>query len=108
MFGIGFGEILLIIFIIFLISPRDVPKAMKKLGQFFGELNRIKRELLQMKDDVEEIINESKKEVKEIAEETTKDIKDVADETEMEIKNVKRDVKKEIKDISDENDFNRN
>jgi len=33
---------------------------MKKLGKFIGELNRIKKEVLQIKDDVENIVNEVK------------------------------------------------
>jgi Sec-independent protein translocase protein TatA len=58
MFGIGFGEILIVILIIFLISPKDVPRVLKKVGQFFGELERVKRDLLQMKKDVEDIAKE--------------------------------------------------
>ena len=60
MFGIGFGEILVVILIIFLISPKDVPRVLKKIGQFFGELERIKRDLLQMKKDVEDIAKEAR------------------------------------------------
>ena len=46
MFGIGLGEIFLVMFIIFMISPRDLPKVMRKIGEFFRELDRIKKDLL--------------------------------------------------------------
>lgn len=46
--------------IIFLISPKELPKVMKKVGQFFGELNRLKREVMQLKKDVEDIVDEAK------------------------------------------------
>jgi len=69
-FGIGFGEILIVILIVFLISPKELPKLMRKIGQFFGELNRLKREVLQLKQDVEDIVGEAKidTEIKELQE----------------------------------------
>lgn len=71
MFGIGIGEIILVMLIIFLISPRELPKVMKKIGQFFGELNRLRREVLQLKKDVEDIVEEAT-----IEDEVIKDIQD--------------------------------
>ena len=61
MFGIGIGEIIVILLVIFLVSPRDLPKVMKKAGQFFGELARIKQELYNIKDDVNKIVRETEK-----------------------------------------------
>jgi len=60
MFGIGIGEIILIMLIIFLISPKELPKVMKKIGQFFRELNRLKQEVMQLKKDVGDIVEEAK------------------------------------------------
>lgn len=60
MFGIGIGEIILVMLIVFLISPKELPRVMKKIGQFFGELNRLKREVMQLKKDVEDIVDEGK------------------------------------------------
>lgn len=60
MFGIGLGEIILVMLIIFLISPKELPKVMKKLGQFFGELNRLKREVMQLRKDVGDIVEDAK------------------------------------------------
>jgi Sec-independent protein translocase protein TatA len=58
MFGIGLGEIFLIMFIIFMISPKDLPKVMRKIGEFFRELDRIKKDLTKIRDDIEEITSE--------------------------------------------------
>jgi Sec-independent protein translocase protein TatA len=55
MFGIGLGEILLIMFIIFMISPRDLPRVMRKAGEFFRELDRIKKDLTKIRDDMDEL-----------------------------------------------------
>ncbi|RPJ07508.1 MAG: hypothetical protein EHM28_06870 [Spirochaetaceae bacterium] len=44
MWGIGYGEILLILFIIFLISPREIPRVIKKIGELMATLNRLKDE----------------------------------------------------------------
>ena len=60
MFGIGLGEILVIILIIFLISPKDIPKVMRKIAHFFNELAKLKQELMQMKGDVEDIVKDAK------------------------------------------------
>ncbi len=50
MFGIGPGEVLIVLLIIFLISPKDIPEVMKKLGEFFSELDKIKKELAEIKE----------------------------------------------------------
>jgi Sec-independent protein translocase protein TatA len=59
MFGIGLGELVLIMLIVFLISPKELPKVMRKVGQFFNELNKIKSELLQVRKDLEEITKDA-------------------------------------------------
>jgi len=45
MFGIGLGEILLIVAVIFLLSPRDLPRAMRKLGQLVRAVARFREEV---------------------------------------------------------------
>ena len=59
MFGIGLGEILLLILIIFLISPKDLPKAMKKAAQFFVALSKIKKDIANINEDVNDIIKDA-------------------------------------------------
>ncbi len=63
MFGIGFEELLLIVILIFLISPKDIPKAMKKIGQFFVAINKIKEDLFDIKKDVDSAFDDVKGEI---------------------------------------------
>jgi Sec-independent protein translocase protein TatA len=60
-FGIGLGEILLILLAVFLISPKEIPVFLRKIGQFFNELDKLKREMLSMKGELDEIISEARK-----------------------------------------------
>jgi Sec-independent protein translocase protein TatA len=45
MFGIGLGELALILFLLFIISPKDLPKLLKKAGRFLREINTLKDEI---------------------------------------------------------------
>jgi Sec-independent protein translocase protein TatA len=60
MFGIGFEELLLFLLVVFLISPKDIPKVMKKIGSFLNELNRLKQEVLSLRKDIEDIAKEAR------------------------------------------------
>ncbi len=60
MFGIGLGEILLILFILFLISPKDLPKILKNVGRLFKELNIIKNEIADTVSDNKADTNKKK------------------------------------------------
>ena len=60
MFGIGLGEIIVILFVAFLINPREIPKMMRKIADFFTALRQMKEELMQMQDDVEEVLKDGK------------------------------------------------
>jgi len=69
MFGLGIGEILIILFLIFLIAPKDIPKILRKLGKLFNEVNKIKEDLIDMKNEIQENIKD----------EELKNLKDEAD-----------------------------
>jgi Sec-independent protein translocase protein TatA len=60
MFGIGIGEILLILFIVFIISPKDIPKLMRKIGQFFGAIDKLRGEIADIEKEVREVAAEVK------------------------------------------------
>lgn len=60
MFGIGLEELLLFLFIVFLISPKDIPKVMRKIGSFINEINRLKQEVLELRKDIEDIAKEAR------------------------------------------------
>jgi Sec-independent protein translocase protein TatA len=70
-----FGEILLIILLIFFICPKDIPKIMHSVGKFIGSLNRyqdkaraFQQELMDELDveGLKEEVNELKKGVEDI------------------------------------------
>lgn len=58
MFGIGIGEIILVILITFLVAPRQVPRVLRKIGEFFGALRKIRDEIAEIGDDVRDVIGD--------------------------------------------------
>jgi Sec-independent protein translocase protein TatA len=58
-FGIGIGEILLIVLVTFLVAPKEIPVVLRKLGQFFGMLGKLRDEFLEMRRDVEGIVGDA-------------------------------------------------
>ncbi|WP_319562717.1 hypothetical protein [Marispirochaeta sp.] len=52
MFGIGFGELLLALLVVFLVSPKDFPKFMKKAGEFIATGDRIRKEMFALRNEV--------------------------------------------------------
>ena len=58
MFNIGLPEMLMIIAITFLVAPREIPKVMRKVGQLFAALARIRDELTSLERDVSDIVQE--------------------------------------------------
>jgi Sec-independent protein translocase protein TatA len=60
-FGIGLGEMLLILLAVFLISPKEIPEFLRSIGRFFNELDKLKREMLSMRGEPEETIGEAEK-----------------------------------------------
>ncbi|MBN1799224.1 MAG: hypothetical protein JW822_11655 [Spirochaetales bacterium] len=60
MFGIGLGELLLILFLLFLISPKDIPKLLKKAGRLLRQINTIKDEITHVAEDKKPGKNEKK------------------------------------------------
>lgn len=67
MFGIGLGEIILILFVFFLIAPKDIPKLMRKIGQFFGAVDRLRKEFTAMGKEIQDATGEAGKEIREAA-----------------------------------------
>jgi len=53
MFGIGFGEILIILLIaIVFIRPEDLPKFLRGAGRLYGQIKRLYKEVIQTKDKI--------------------------------------------------------
>ena len=64
MFGIGFGEILIVLLIaIVFIRPEDLPKFLRSAGRLYGQLKRMYKEVIETKDKI----------IKEIGEDTSLD-----------------------------------
>lgn len=57
MFNIGLGEIVLIIFIAFLVSPKDLPKVMRYVGNFIKTINDLKNSFLNVTDEIRTTTN---------------------------------------------------
>lgn len=70
MFGLGIGEIILIVLITFLVAPKDIPKIIKKVAIFLRDLNKIKENISEISEDIEDIV---KKEIEKIDNENEKD-----------------------------------
>ena len=60
MFGIGFGEILLIfVIIIIFIRPDDLPKFLRSAGRFYGKAKKMYKEIIEVKDRIIKEIDEA-------------------------------------------------
>jgi len=53
MFGIGFGEIVLVLLVaIVFIRPEDLPKFLSRAGRLYGQLKRLYNELINAKEKI--------------------------------------------------------
>lgn len=52
MFGLGIGEILLILLLIFILSPKDIPRFFRKLGQAWGALDKLRGQIAEIGREV--------------------------------------------------------
>ena len=60
MFGIGFGEIILVLLIaIIFVRPEDLPKFLRSAGKLYGQLRKMYREVIEVKDKVIKEIDEA-------------------------------------------------
>ena len=58
MFGIGFGEILIVLLIaIIFIRPEDLPKFLRAAGRLYGQIKKMYSEAKQAKDKIEKEMN---------------------------------------------------
>jgi len=59
MFGIGFGEILVVLIIaIVFIRPEDLPKFLRSAGRLYGQMKKMYKEVIQAKDKIIKEIDE--------------------------------------------------
>jgi Sec-independent protein translocase protein TatA len=55
MFGIGLGEVALALLVVFLIAPKELPRAMRTVGRYAGTLERLRRDWCDVQQDVRDI-----------------------------------------------------
>ena len=55
MFGIGLGEILIVLLVVFLLAPRELPRVMRTIGKYVGTAERIRRDLTDVKRSVSDV-----------------------------------------------------
>jgi Sec-independent protein translocase protein TatA len=53
MFKLGFGEILLVVFVVFLISPMEIPKILRTIGRLWGRLRKFAAQFREYADDMD-------------------------------------------------------
>ncbi len=99
MFNIGFGELILILFIaLIVVGPKDLPKVARSVGKGVKKIKLISQELreaINIEDDINEV-----KEIKKSIDDEISDINPISDlkkdvnEISKAVKAVKKDVKK--------------
>lgn len=55
MFGIGWGELVIIVLIMFLVAPKEIPKIMTKLARLVAGLRRMQSELQEAGREMKEL-----------------------------------------------------
>ncbi len=104
MFNIGFGEIMLVLVVAFVIvGPDDLPKVARWLGRNLRKLRLMLRELKQETgwDELEKEVKDVQRDVKATVREldVTADLKDAARSVKTEIDGVTKDVERDVKQL---------
>ena len=102
MFNIGFGEILIVLVVAFVIvGPDDLPRVARWLGRSLRKLRLLMRDIKRETgwDEIEKEVRGVERDVKQTVREMdiSADLKDAAKSVEQEIKGVSRDVERDIK-----------
>ena len=104
MFNIGFGEIMLVLVVAFVIvGPDDLPKVARWLGRNLRKLRLMLRDLKQETgwDELEKEVKDVQRDVKATVREldVTADLKDAARSVKTEIDGVTKDVERDVKQL---------
>ena len=104
MFNIGFGEIMLVLVVAFVIvGPDDLPKVARWRGRNLRKLRLMLRELKQETgwDELEKEVKDVQRDVKATVREldVTADLKDAARSVKTEIDGVTKDVERDVKQL---------
>lgn len=107
MFNIGFGEILIVLVVAFVIvGPDDLPKVARWLGRSIRKLRSLLRDIKRETgwDEIEKEVRGVERDVKQTVRQldVSADLKDAAKSVETEIKGVSRDVARDMKSLDRE------
>ena len=107
MFNIGFGEILIVLVVAFVIvGPDDLPKVARWLGRSIRKLRTLLRDIKRETgwDEIEKEVRGVERDVKQTVRQldVSADLKDAAKSVETEIKGVSRDVERDMKSLDRE------
>lgn len=107
MFNIGFGEILIVLVVAFVIvGPDDLPKVARWLGRSIRKLRSLLRDIKRETgwDEIEKEVRGVERDVKQTVRQldVSADIRDAAKSVETEIKGVSRDVERDMKALDRE------
>lgn len=58
MFGISIGELLLVLIVVFLISPKELPIFMRKIGRAIGAIEKVRDDLFSIKKEFEDVVTD--------------------------------------------------
>ena len=107
MFNIGFGEILIVLVVAFVIvGPDDLPRVARWLGRSLRKLRLLMRDIKRETgwDEIEKEVRGVSREVKQTIREVdiSADLKEAADSVKQEVKGVSDDLEKDIKSFDKE------
>ena len=107
MFNIGFGEILIVLVVAFVIvGPDDLPRVARWLGRSIRKLRSLLRDIKRETgwDEIEKEVRGVERDVKQTVRQldVSADLKDAAKSVETEIKGVSRDVERDMKALDRE------
>lgn len=58
MFGIGIGELLVIVLVIVLLAPRQIPGVMRRIARFYRTVDKFKHEMEKVSTEIRELADE--------------------------------------------------
>ncbi len=107
MFNIGFGEILIVLVVAFVIvGPDDLPRVARWLGRSLRKLRLLMRDIKRETgwDEIEKEVKGVSREVKQTIREVdiSADLKEAAESVKQEVKGVSDDLEKDIKSFDKE------
>jgi Sec-independent protein translocase protein TatA len=55
---IGIGELLIVVLVVFILAPKEIPRVLRKIGEFVGTIEKTKAEVLTLQQDIVSVGND--------------------------------------------------